>query len=401
MDAETHRVIFLAVGAAVGYAVVMAVNPARPSLRDGLRCLLRYKQIWVLPVMFSLCYSGFTVTMRWYEGTVLHDGRTVIVPWSGWQPPPWSDALAPGWLPALEGVAGIFNCIVTPFPLSVLVALCFLVNWRGYQAVVCRGLQKRFGRGRGLAIHAALVIAAVAAAIKPLLFAGLTSLNSYFDGLELLRWGMIINAVGFLFESLLGVGVQIYLILLCYVWIRGITFEFDRVRRFALRRFVYVGRWAVIVLAISTVGINLPLIINLFQPADQHESPAWIERTVQGTHWLLAAILLAFCSLQILLVFHNETLAKACAEHFRLLRRHGLQIGWLFAVSAVHLFPLVVANEFLSRALGQWTWPAVAWGLVVYPVLWRSVAGWLLASWVCLFKRCESGRADTEELVRY
>ena len=85
---------------------------------------------------------------------------------------------------------------------------------------------------------------------------------------------------------------------------------------------------------------------------------------MQGTHWLLAVVLLAFCSLQILLVFHNETLRAACLDHFRLLRRYGLHVGWLFVVSLLHFFVLVVANAFLSQALGQWTWPAVAWGLL-------------------------------------
>ena len=314
MDAETRRVVFLAAGAVAGYAVVMAVNPASASLRDGLRCLRRYKQIWGLPVAFSLCYSGFTVLMRWYEGTVLHDGRTLLVPWTGWQPPDWNDVVARSWLPAIQGAAAICDYVVTPPPLSIFVALCFLVNWRGYQAVVYRGLQRRLGRAGGLAFHAVLVTAAVAAALKPLLFVGLTSLNPFFGEAGFLRWGLIINAIGFLFESLLGVGVQIYLIALCYVWVRGITFDFDRVRRFALRRFVSVGRWTVLVLAISTAGINLPPIVHVFQSVDQSPSAAWIERTVQGTHWLLAVVVLAFCSMQILLVFHNETLRTACAR---------------------------------------------------------------------------------------
>ena len=73
MDAETRRVILLAAGAAAGYAAVMFVNPARPSLRDGARCLLRYKQIWALPVVFGLCHSGFTLWMRWYEARLIPD----------------------------------------------------------------------------------------------------------------------------------------------------------------------------------------------------------------------------------------------------------------------------------------------------------------------------------------
>ncbi len=401
MDADTRRVTLLLTGAATGYLVAMTFNPARPSLRDGLRCLLRYKQLWGLPVAFSLCYSGFTLLMRWYEGKTLRDSRAFLIPWEGWQPPGWDDVLTRSWLPAIEGLGAVFSYVVTPFPLSVLVALSFLVNWRGYQRVVSRGLQKRFGRVGGLCLHGVLVVTAVAASLKPVLFMGLTSLNAYLGATDLLRWGMIVNVVGFFFEYLLGVGVQIYLILLCFVWVRGITFDFDRVCRLALRRFVYVGRWAVIILAVSTAGINLPLVINLFQADGQREPPGWIEQTVTATHWLLAVILVAFCSLQILLVFHNETLRATCADHFRLLRRYGLHIGWLFAVAAVHFFVLAAANGFFSKALGQWTWPAAAWSLLAYPVLWATLATWLLASWVCLFKRCESGRADADELVRY
>ena len=395
MDAETRRVLLLTAGAVAGYAVVMAVNPARPSLRDGLRCLLRYKQIWAVPVMFSLCYSAFTVWMRFYECRQLTDNPPVIVPWTGWQPTVWNHVLSLCWLSSLEGTAAVFNYVVRPFPLSALGALCFLVNWRGYQAVVFRGLRGRFGGG-GVVIHAALVIAAVAAALKPVLFVGLTNPDAFFGESMLLRWGEVINAFGFLFEYLLGVGVQVYLILLCFVWVRGITFDFDRVRRLALRRCVFVVRWAVVAMTISTVGITLPLIVARFQSVERR---AWIEPTVQGTRWLLAGVLLAFCSVQILLIFHNENLRRACADHFRLLRRYGMHVGWLGVIAALHFFALAAANVFLVQALGQWTWPAAGWSLLLYPVLWTSLASWFLASWVCLFKRCESDRADADELV--
>ncbi len=298
-------------------------------------------------------------------------------------------------------MAAVFSYVVTPFPLSVLVALCFLVNWRGYQGVVGRGLRTRFGRVGGLAIHGGLTVAAAAALLKPVLYVGLTGLNVYLGAADLLRWGMVVNVVGFLFEYLLGIGVQVYLIGLCYVWVRGITFDFDRMRRFALRRFASVGRWAAVVLGISTAGINGPLLVKVFQPAGQTEPPAWIERTMSVTHWLLAAVLVAFCSLQIRLAFHNETLRAAGVDHFRLLRRHGLHVGWLVAVAGMHFFVLAAANGVLSKALGSWTWPAALWSLLVYPVLWTVLASWLLASWVCLYKRCETGRADADELVPY
>ncbi len=243
-----------------------------------------------------------------------------------------------------------------------------------------------------------MVVGAVAAALKPALFFGLTNPDAFVGESTLLRWGEVINAFAFLFEYLLGVGVQVYLILLCFVWVRGITFDFDRVRRLALRRCVFVVRWAVVVMGISTLGITLPLIVARFQGLERR---AWIEPTVQGTRWLLAVVLLAFCSVQILLIFHNETLRQAAAGHLRLLRRYGMYVGWLGAVSVLHFFALAAANAFFVQALGQWTWPAVGWTLLVYPLLWTSLASWLLASWVCLYKRCESDRADSDELVAF
>ena len=73
----------------------------------------------------------------------------LIVPWTGWRNPAWNDLFASGWLPAAEGAAAIFNTIISPFPLSVLWALCFLVNWRGYQGVVARGCKIASAGRRG------------------------------------------------------------------------------------------------------------------------------------------------------------------------------------------------------------------------------------------------------------
>ena len=398
MDADLRRVLFLAAGAAAGYGVVITCNPARASLRDGRRCLTRYPQIWVLPLVFSLAYSAFTLAMRWYETRHIPGGAALFAPWTGWRPPAWRDVLPSCALPTVEGAAAVFNYIVRPFPLSVLGALCFLVNWRGCQGVVWRGLRRRLGVYAGPATHAVLVLGAMAAAAKPALFVGLTDPDTFFGEAALLRWGEVVNAFGFVFEYGLGVGVQVYLIVLCYLWVRGMTGRGDRVRRFALRRFVFVVRWAAVVMAISTLGITLPLVVARFQPIDGR---GWVDPVVQGTRWLLATVLLAFCSLQILLVFHNETLRRAVGDHFRLLRRYGLHVGWLAAVGGVHFFALAVANGFLSRAFGPWTWPAAVWTLALYPFLWTTLASWLLASWVCLYARCRTDRAGAEELVVY
>ena len=352
----------------------------------------------MLPLVFGLSYSAFTLCMRWYETRHAAGGSGLFAPWTGWQPPAWADVLGSSALPTAEGAAAVFNYIVRPFPLSVLGALSFLVNWRGYQGVVWRGLQRRRGWVGAAAVHAVLVLGALAAALKPALFVGLTNPEALLGEVALLRWGEVVNAFAFLFEYLLGVGVQIYLIVLCFLWVRGMRFQMDRAWRFALRRFVFVVRWAAVAMTVGTLGITLPLVLARFQGP---EARGWADRTVQGTRWGLAALLLAFCSLQMVLVFHNEGLWQALGDHFRLLRRHGLHVGWLVVVAALHFFALAVANAFLARALGAWTWPGALWTLLVYPTLWTTLAAWLLASWVCLYARCRSDRADAEELVVY
>ena len=105
--------------------------------------------------------------------------------------------------------------------------------------------------------------------------------------------------------------------------------------------------------------------------------------------------------MQILLIFHNESLRQALGDHFRLLRRHGGHVGWFVLVVALHFFALALADAFLPLALGPWTWPAATWSLLVHPLLWTALAGWFVASWVCLFRRCERNRPDADELVRF
>ncbi len=124
MDAETHRVVFLAVGAAVGYAVVMAAIPRGRACGTDCAALRATSKSGCCRRLFAWRTRLPVCAVR-YEGRLIADAPPVIVPWSGWQPPPWSDALAAGWLPAAESAARIFNCIVTTFPLSALVALCF------------------------------------------------------------------------------------------------------------------------------------------------------------------------------------------------------------------------------------------------------------------------------------
>ncbi len=398
MNAETRRALLLLAGSIVGYVVVMAANPARASLRDGIRCVRRYRQLWLIPAAFGGAHALFSLWVRCYEAWVVPDAPPALVPWAGWQPPALPDTLAASALPAAESTASIFNCVVSAFPLSALGAALFLCNWGGYQATVYRGLLRRWGRLGSLLIHGAFLLCAMAALAKPVLFGGLPRLNTYFGERTLLRAGEGINALSFFFEYLLGVGVQIYLVLLAFAWIRGLRFGFHEMRRFAARRFVFVFKWAAVVLAISALGINLPLFVASFRDASAQWQPTTL---VNLTRWALVVILFVFCAAQALLVFHNESLRRALLDSLGFWRRYGWHAGWLILVAALHFLGLAVANAFLSPALGQWTWPAAVWSLLLYPSVWGGLAGWFLASWVCLFRRCERNRPDDGDLIRF
>ena len=398
MNPEARRWLLFCAGALAGYATLMLTNPARPSLRDGWLCLRRYRQLWLVPATFGTLHAAFSRWVRFYEAWVIPDAAPALLPWTGWQPTGWTDAFSASLLPAAEGTASIFNCIVTAFPLSALWAGLLLCNWRGYQAVLYRGLRRRCGRLASLGIHAALLLCATAALAKPVLFGGLPRLNAYFGEATLLRAGESVNALSFFFEYLLGVAVQIYLVLLVFTWVRGLSFDFDGLRRFALRRFSFVVKWSAVVLIVSALGISAPLVVASFGPADAAWEPG---KWVLWTRWALAAGLLLFGTMQALLIFHNETLRQALGDTGQLWRRYGWHLGSLLAVAAVHFLALAVLNAYLPVALGRWTWPGAVWNVLLYPLLWSALAGWFLASWVCLFRRCERGSPDVEELVRF
>src|SRR5205085_5532781 len=72
------------------------------------------------------------------------------------------------------------------------------------------------------------------------------------------------DALAFIFEYLFGVYVQVYLIMVCFTWIRGLSFEEGELFRFGVRRFAFVLKWAGIVVVVSTVIVRTPLLLAYF-----------------------------------------------------------------------------------------------------------------------------------------
>jgi hypothetical protein len=196
--------------------------------------------------------------------------------------------------------------------------------------------------------------------------------------------------------------MQIYLILLAYAWVRGLTFTHSHLLDFAIRRCSFVLKWALVVMLLSSVFIDLPLILKNFDGFG-----AWFPDgtdVIDGRQRLartaLAGILLLTATVQITLVFHSESLRKALRDHVRFVARYAWPFGWFVIVAALHFYLFQVAQGLVLRGLGEETAAGIAWSLVA-PWLKAVVAAWLLASWVCLFKRCDAGRSESENWIQF
>jgi hypothetical protein len=104
--------------------------------------------------------------------------------------------------------------------------------------------------------------------------------------------------------------------------------------------------------------------------------------------------------MQITLTFHSECLREALRDHRAFLRRHWSSLAWFFVIAAFHFYLMHALTRTVARGLGEDTALGAAWSLVV-PWLIGAVGAWLLASWVCLFKRCDTGRARDEDWIKF
>ena len=405
---------WLIAGAAVGYLLMMATNPVRVVLRDGWRAIRRYPALWFTFGAFGFAYALFELLLRVVSHSVLPPADRPPLLWlrAAWRDPDlwltgspeslWhlpagsvQEAAHDALLPTCESIAGIFNNLVSTFPLPRL-PLLLLVNWAG-TVWFCCALSEAFGRwGAGVrAIWCAGGHRGVAAAPPLLRLEGAAAL-------AWLQWSPVVAWLAFFFEYLFGVCIQIYLILLSYCWVRGLAFHHGGLLDFAIRRFAFVVKWAAVVMVLSSMFIDLPLILKNF-PAFQSWFPfddATIDRRLQIARSILTGFLLVFSTMQIMLAFHNETLRAALRDHTRFLARNYWLFAWFVIVAGVHFFLFHLLNRVCARALGDGTAPGIAWSLLA-PWFAGVIGAWLLASWVCLYKYCDRDRAPRENWIKF
>ena len=370
----------------------MFFNPVRQALLNGFRCLLRFPRIWLAFVLFGLAYSVFQfATFNPIQSTDDID-FTQIASLPSWHWPRLAEVWRQAPLPALENVAGIFDNATTTYPLSVIAAVLIICNWRGLHRALIRALRKRFGLS-GLLIYLILLLSAVASLLKPIVFWRLPKWGGIVPLSALLQTSASVDAMAFLFEYLFGVYIQVYLIVVCFVWIRGLSFEEGALFRFAMRRFSFVLEWAGIVVLVSMLIVRTPLLLAYFMNIPHVLDYLPLQRAA------MCALIICFASMQVSLALHNETLAEAFRAHGRFLRRNWDRFAWFILICAIHFF-LIMACDAVARG-------AIADRLTAL-IVWKSffvaargfITGWLLASWVCLFRQYETGRADQESWIQ-
>ncbi len=376
-----------------GYAIVMLFNPVRYALRDGFRCIARFKRIWLTFVLLGFTYSVFQfATFTPVQNSADLD-LTQVTSMPSWHWPRFTEVWRETPLPALEGVAGIFDNATTTYPLSVVAAVLMVVNWRGLHGALLRALRKRYRFGSYF-IYLILLLSALASLLKPIVFWWLPEWGGMGPAAGLLQISATVDAVAFIFEYLFGVYIQIYLITVCITWIRGVSFEEGALFRFAMRRFSYVLKWAGIVVLLSTLIVRLPLLLAYFTYIPNVLDYLPLERLV------MSGLIIAFCSVQISLALHNETLAAAIRSHRQFIRENAGRFRWFLLICGIHFFLLIASDAVVRGAIGDRLVALFSWKCI-FVFLRGLITGWLLASWVCLFRQSETGRVEQERWIRY
>ena len=385
--------IYAVAGLIIGYVLVMLANPVRLALRDGFRCLARYERIWLTFALLGFAYFVFQfVTFSSLpSASEINFAEIISVP--NWNWPPLSDVWRDVPLPTLEGVAGIFDNATTTYPLSALAAILFLVNWRGLHRTLWRALSKLY-RWWSIPIYLVLLISTLAALLKPLVYWRLPSWNNDISTAHLLKISASIDALSFIFEYLVGVYIQVYLITVCLSWIKGLNFRESALFAFAVRRFSYVLEWAGIVVLVSMLVLRIPMLLAYFINVPDVLDYLPVQRV------FMSGFILAFCSVQISLVLHNETLREAFRTHRQLIRRDFRRLAWFCLICALNFSVILVIDAIMRSAIADRTVVMMIWKSI-FVFLRALVTGWLLASWVVLFRQCETGRIAQENWIRY
>ena len=158
----------------------------------------------------------------------------------------------------------------------------------------------------------------------------------------------------------------------------------------AVKRSVYAAKWAGCVLGAALLFIHLPLLVSYLWIGEYTDFTNGVVQYIEQTaRPLLAMGLLLFCSMQIALILHNETLREAVLEHARISRKHWYRVFWFLLVSGLHLFGLSFLGDFFTEGFPKYSVPNVLL-LGLFAVCKAFFAAWFIGSWVCVYRACSN-----------
>jgi hypothetical protein len=115
---------------------------------------------------------------------------------------------------------------------------------------------------------------------------------------------------------------------------------------------------------------------------------------------LMSILIIVFCSVQISLALHNETVVAAMRAHALFLRKNGGLLAWFLIICGIHFFFIMACDAIVRSAIADRLGALFLWK-ISFAFLRGIITGWLLASWVCLFRQCETGRVAGEKWIQY
>lgn len=394
MDLDPARgPIFLLLLALAWVSLWLIPRNLRHSLRDGGRALGSRPVLWRLPMLFAVAYALYALGADWLLAWRIGSPPAFDLPFrldfDGWQ----ANYRFPSvWTP-LPAVGGIFDHLVTVYPVSALFALGYLIDWRGLRSEFGRYARRKLQR-LGPWIMPAFLAAAVAALLRPGLQLFLPEIESFL-GAGFAAWVVPISFLAFAFEFPAAVGLQTFLILGAFLWSRGILASQTRLLRLTAHRMVFVLRYAVLVYALylllgivpgwvlAVLGQSAPVPGHAFSPF------VWLQSAAFLISFGLSALFVLLFSVQVRLVLTNRSLRQAVRDHFRALRRSPRLWGGflLFVYLTFYLVDagLAVLDALLVDAAPGWRFLL----MTVRNLAVIAVGSWLLAAWVIFFRRAE------------
>ncbi len=383
MDPRVQLVV-LCVLTGLGYVLMVATNPAAAHFGDGMRCLLRHPVIWRIPAGFGVVYAVFLTGLElWYLR--METGADSQISWlPAWEAGGGIAAVArDGVWPAVQHLSGLFGNMFPVFPASVLFGWALLFNWRGSLRELRLALTRRWGVAGGF-LFGALTLCAFAAGLKVFIYPALFFAEYLGTPSVVFAWCSVIDWLSGLFEFFTGVGFQVLIILVVRFWVVGAVLDREEMWRLAVRRLGFVMKWGTVVLVLNSVLLHVPLVLSHFSPAVPRLDAMLGWADVAG-RWIIAGVLIVFCSMQVGLALHNDSFRNSVRANFAFLGRHGFVVVWFFIIASIHLYAFSIFNVWMLDFLGENTVPWALWRCVV-PLGWAMLTGWLLASWVCLYK---------------